>query len=93
MAKFERELHAKASEVIKTLSNELSGLELIDSSAYNAGDATAYLFVYGDKESNHIQLTLLVVGTADSNCTVAAITSGCESDLTSSLERLTDRYG
>lgn len=96
MAKFERELHAKASDVIKALAGELVSelpeLELIDSSTYSAGQVSIYLFVYRG-QSSHFEMTLLVIGDADSSCTVAAITSGGEYDLTAPLERLTDRFG
>lgn len=96
MAKFERELHAKASDVINALAceltEELPGLELVDSSAYNVGQASVYLFVYRGNE-NGFEITLLVIGDTDSRCTVAAITSGGEYDLTSLLEHLTDRFG
>lgn len=62
MAKFERELHAKASDVIKALAgrvvSELPELELIDSSTYSAGQVSIYLFVYRG-QSSQFEMTLL----------------------------------
>lgn len=83
MAKFERELRAKASEVAKYLNagikDSASGVELIDSSAYRQENSSAYFMMYDKcytRSSIRTALSVLVIGSDDGDCIVSAISSG-----------------
>ncbi|MBQ8510639.1 MAG: hypothetical protein IJ493_12100 [Clostridia bacterium] len=83
MAKFERQLRARAADLAEYLSRGIqeSGLsvEMVDTSVHRMGGVSIYFTMYDRyymRNSSRAALSVLVAGDSDMNTTVTAISGG-----------------